>query len=60
MTKKILLSVAASALLTTSAFAGSLTFGDTHERLSTESYMQNGLDAHNFGNLRYTFETTRA
>ena len=54
MNKKILLSVAASALLTTSVFAGTLSFTQPHTVLSTESHMQNGLDEINATSLSYT------
>ena len=59
MTKKILLSVAAAALLSTSAFAGTMSTDKGHEKISTESYMQNGMDIIDFRSLRYTATVER-
>ncbi|MEA2047500.1 MAG: hypothetical protein U9O64_03535 [Campylobacterota bacterium] len=60
MTKKILLSVAASALLSTSVFAGTLTTdtndGINNNSISEESYLQNGMDIVDLLTLRYTAE----
>jgi len=61
MTKKILLSAVASALLSTSVFAdGLLTTEKGHDKISIESYNQNGLDIIDLGSLRYTAEVLRS
>ena len=59
MTKKILLSVAAAALLSTSAFASGTLSTDTTDNINTgsiseESYLQNGMDIIDLKSLRYT------
>ena len=60
MTRKLLLSAAASALLTTSVFAeGILTTENGHDKISIESFQQNGLDIIDFASLRYTPEIDR-
>ena len=56
MTKQILLSVAASALLTTFAFAGTMATDRGHAKITAESYLQNGMDVINFSSFKYVAE----